>query len=271
MESGGIVAITKNKKPKKKIIIIGLIALFIILAGATAGVILTRQQQLIEQEASVPNGTAKVTLTPETKTLGVGETFQTQIFFDTAGTKISAISVQLEFPFTGDAPPLNVDTGGITLSPTLATDSMWDFPVKTTTVVDNTVLIKLAGFSSSIEGYSTNGQVELATINFKGATAGTVLVTFNPTESKITKKTDGADILMVPQGNGSYTVTGSDATAAPTATPTPDPSATNTPTPTATSSGTPVPIPVTGDATSTTILLSAGAILGIVSAMLFVF
>jgi len=260
---GGLVAVSKNKKPKKKLIIFGLIALLIIVAGATAGIILTRQQQLIEQEASVPSGTAKITLTPDTKTIAVGESFQTKVYFDTAGTKISAISAQLEYPFTGDTPPIVVEN--ITINPTLATDSMWDLPIKNTSTVDDTVLIKIAGFSSSIEGYSTVGQMELATITFKGASAGSVLVSFNATESKVTQKTDGADILMVPQGNGSYTVTGSQATA----TPSPTPSPTGSPLGTGSPTGTPMPVPVTGSNTSTTILISAGVILGLLSTVLF--
>jgi len=262
---GGLVAVAKSKKPKKKLIIIGLIALLIVIAGAVAGVILTRQQQLIEQEASVPSGSAKVTLTPDTKTVAVGESFQTKIYFDTAGTKISAITVQLEYPFIGDAPPLTVEN--ITINPTLASDSMWDLPIKNTSIVDNTVLIKIGGFSSSIEGFSTSGQMELATITFKGVSAGSVLVSFNATESKITQKSDMVDILMVPQGNGSYTVTGSGATATPTPAPTSSPTASTSPNPT--TSGTPMPVPVTGAVTSTTILISAGMILGILSTVLF--
>lgn len=263
--TAGLVTVTRSKKPKKKLIIFGLVALMIIVAGAVAGVILTRQQQLIEQEASVPTGTAKITLTPDNKTVAAGESFSTKVYFDTAGTKISAISVQLQYPFTGDTPPITVEN--ITINPTLATDSMWDLPVKNTSTVDNTVLIKIAGFSSSIEGYSTSGQMELATITFKGSSPGSVLVSFNATQSIITQKTDGADILLVPQGNGSYTVTGIIETATPASSPSPSPSPTNSPS--ETSSGTPMPVPVTGMNTSTILLISAGLMLGILSTVLF--
>jgi len=263
MEGGPGVVVAKSRKPNKKFLIVGIVALLIIVAGSVSGVLLTRQQQLIEQEASVPTGTAKVTLTPDTKSVAVGESFQTKVYFDTAGTKISAISVQIEYPFTGDTPPLTVDN--ITINSTLAADSMWDFPVKNTSVVDNIVLVKIAGFSSSIDGYSTSGQMEFATITFKGASAGTVLVSFNATESKITKKTDGADMLLTPQSTGSYTVTGSSSTATPTPTPTGSGLATVIPT----STGTPAPIPITGLSTPTTLLLSIGAVLGTLSILLF--
>lgn len=268
MEGGttGLVAISKSKKPKKKLIIFGLIALLIVVAGAVAGVILTRQQQLIEQEASVPTGTAKVTLTPDTKTVNVGESFSAKVYFDTAGIKISAVALQLEYPFTGDTPPVTVEN--VTINPTLATDSMWDFPVKNTSLVDNKILVRIAGFSSSIEGYSTSGQMELATITFKGSSPGSVLVSFNSSESIITQKADGEDVLMVPQGNGSYTVTGSEATTTSTPTSSPSSSPTGSSSPTAT--GTPMPVPVTGVGTSTTILISAGVLLGILSTVLFV-
>lgn len=265
--TAGLVTVTRSKKPKKKLIIFGLIALLIVVAGAVAGVILTRQQQLIEQEASVPTGTAKITLTPDNKTVAAGDSFQAKIYFDTAGTKISAISVQLQYPFTGDAPPVTVEN--ITINPVLATDSMWDLPVKNTSTIDNTVLIKIAGFSSSIEGYSTSGQMELATITFKGSSPGNVLVSFNATESIITQKTDGADILLVPQGNGSYTVTGILETPAPTASSSPSPDPTSTGSPSGTSSGTPMPVPVTGIGSSTVLLISIGLIMGILSTILF--
>jgi len=237
---------------KKKLIIIATISVFVLIAGVVAGLFLLGQRQLIEQEASVPTGVARVTINPETKSVNVGETFTSNILFDTANTAIAAITIQLEYTFEGSSPPITVED--IQINSTLPVDELWDFPVKSARIEGNKVIVRIAGFSNSVSGYTTTGQENLATVTFKGQSAGTITAVFNPTESKMTKKSDGSDTLLTPSSQGRYTVGGGAATTPPSSsTPTPT-GAGSTPTPTSTSAGTtatPTPTSTSAGTTAT--------------------
>lgn len=261
---------------KNKYIIIAIITLVVLIVGVIAGLMLMGRQQLVEQEAAVPTGIAKVSLSPETKTLQSGESFSANVLFDSAGNAISALTIQLEYTYSGAEPPIVTTTDDIQINSKLPVDNLWDFPVKSVTTEGGKVLIKIAGFSGSISGYTSTGQEVLATINFEGVSPGSINVQFNPVESKITLKSDGSDTLLTPQSTGRYTVSGSaTTTASPTPTTSPTGSSTATPTPTsttgptttATSQATNPPIPDTGVSvpfilgTSVGILLMVSAVL----------
>ena len=272
-----ILSSAKSSKNKKKYIIITVISLLVITIGVVAGIILMGKRQLVEQKASIPEGTAKVYIKPESKTIEGEETFTSTVLFDSGGIAISALTVQLEYTYQGSAPPISATD--IQINSILSTDNSWDFPTKSINKSGGKVIIRIGGYNSSQDGYITSGEEELATINFKGDSPGSINVQFNPTESKITKKSDGTDTLLIPESTGRYNVSGS-TTQTPTPTPTPTPgeeSETPTPTPTpdggdktGTSSGsgelinstsTPAPIPETGASAPAIVGMGLGAIL----------
>jgi hypothetical protein len=264
--------VTTKKKNSKGLLVATIITTITLVGGLIVGILLVGQQQFFKQKAAVSGGVAKVYISPESKTVNVGETFTAKVYFDSSNTAISALTIQLEYPYTSSEPPISVTD--VQVNSALAVQNNWDFPIKSITTSGGKVLVRIAGFSNSISGYTTTGQEELATISFKGNSAGTISASFNQTESKITKKADGSDTLMIPQSSGTYTVTGSGVitTPTPTATATVAPGATATPigsiipVPTRT----PMPVPVTGATENTIIALGAGILLLAVS-LIFAF
>lgn len=259
----------KPKRNIKKTLVVSLVTLIVLSAGIIAGLLLVKQPQDIREKASVATGTAKLYITPETKTISGGETFTTTILFDTAGIAISGLTVKLEYPFTGSEPPISITN--VEINPSLILDDNWDFPYKNFSEAGGTGKVEIAGLSASTSGYTTGGQENLATVTFKGNGAGTINVAFNATESVMASKTEGKDILLIPQSSGTYIVSGGSATATPTgsatASPTSSSLATVSPSPTTsgTASATPIPtappVPETGVGNSTLITAATGLLL----------
>lgn len=251
-------SITPGYKTKKKVglIIVSTITLLVLVVGLAAGLALVGKTQIFRQKAAVSGGVAKIYLSPEEKTISQGDTFSVKIYFDTSTNAISAMTVQLSYNYSGSEPPISVTE--VTLNQSLPVEAMWDFPVKSFSSNSGQTLIKIAGFSGSIDGYQSSGQVELATINFKGNSPGTINVTFDQSQSIMTKKSDGVDILLIPQSTGTYTVGGNN----PTSTPTP------TPTPTSSTVVIEQPVPQTGIPAQTLLGLGSGLILIIASVLL---
>lgn len=254
---------------RKKYIIIAVISVLVLIVGVIAGLILMGRRQLVEQEASTPTGIAKVNITPSNKTVNQGDTFTANVTFDTANTAIAAITIQLEYPFQGDAPPISISD--VQINSKLPVEELWDFPINSVKKEGNKIVIKIAGFSNSVSGYISSGEETLATITFKADAPGSITAQFDQTVSKITKKSDGADTLLTPQSTGTYTVSGTVATATPTSIPSssasPTPKSTSTPKP-ATGSATPVPIPVTGISIPSILGVGLGTLLVIGAALL---
>lgn len=232
---------------KKKYIIFAVISTLVIVMGVVLGLILLGKRQLIKQKASVPGGIAKISISPETKTINEGKTFTANVFFDSAGVAVSALTTQIEYTYQGDSPPISATQ--VQINSTLPVEHEWKFPVKSISDDNGKVIIRIAGFCNSIDGYTTSGQEQLASISFKGDSPGSISVQFDPTESIITQKSNSSDILLVPQSTGKYTVLGSSVTPTPSPEePTPSP---EEPTPTPPSGEftpipTPAPIPETG-------------------------
>ena len=274
-ESGVITSKPKGGKGKKTIIILSLIVTVVVLGGLIATLLLLPKEQDIREEAAVPGGVAKVYITPETKTINAGESFQANILFDTAGITMSAITVHLEYLYEGDVPPITATV--IQTSSTLVTDELWAFPIQSISEENGKGVIKIAGFSGSVTGYQTSGQEVLATITFQGLTPGSITTSFDTSGSIITSKENETDILLIPQSVATYTISGATTTPtiSPTVSPTPTSYPTSTPTPqggaqVGTPTASPSAIPVTGLSTPTIMGLSLGAILVLLSFVVFI-
>jgi flagellar basal body-associated protein FliL len=259
---------TPTRTNNKSKIIILVLSLIIVIAGAIAGWVLVRQNQQISEKASVSTGTAKTYISPSTKTVAVGDTFTANLLVNTAGQYISVLTLDLSYSYSGSTPP--IEATDVQINSSLLTDESWKFPVKTINDSDGTVQIKIQGLSSSQQGYQTDGEESVATITFKAQEAGVINVNFNSTTTKAMSKTTGLDILLIPDSSGTFTATGE--TATPTATATSesddeDNDATVTPTSTSTSKSwtsptpTAVPVPQSGVSLPTTIGIGLGGIL----------
>lgn len=219
---------------KKKKYIITAVVLFVLVGGLIAGLILVGSRQLFRQEAAVPGGVATVSITPTQSTIAARETISANVYFNTTGREVSAMTVQLEYPFTGSSPPITV-SDNIQIDPALVADD-WTFPIKSVTTQSNTVVIKIGGFNQF--GYTSAGETKLATLTFTGVSPGRIIVSFNPTESKITDVAQAEDILLIPSSTGTYIVSGvpessptAEPTTSPESSPTAPPGATPSPTP----------------------------------------
>ena len=214
---------------KKKYIITGVV-LFVLIAGLIAGLILVGSRQLFRQEAAVEGGVATVSITPTQSTIAAGETISANVYFNTTGHEVSAMTVQLEYSFTGTSPPITV-SDNIQIDPALVAED-WNFPIKTVTTVGNKKVIKIGGYNQF--GYTSAGDTKLATLTFTGVSPGKIIVSFNPTESKTQDVANDTDILLIPSSTGTYIVSGvveASPSSAPTAAPDGSPESSPTPAP----------------------------------------
>ena len=238
----------------KRILITVLVILFA-LGGIVAGVLLLRERQELREEAAVPGGQAEVSITPSSGTYGVGETFSSSIYFNTANIAISGISVRLVYPYSGATPELvasNIQVNSLLLS-----SGNWTCPTRNVTAEAGSVNIDIGCANISAIGYSNNTDTLLATFDFtmeRQPLVDPVTVRFDPSMSVITRKSDGQDILLIPTSTGEYFSGGA---AGPTSTPTPT---TTAPTPTGTITVTPTPT-LTPTITSTPTPTATGAAL----------
>lgn len=237
--------------PAKKIIIATL-AVIVLVGGFVAGLILVRRRQEIREEAAVPTGQAQVSIFPTTGTFDVGDTFPVSVRFNTANIPISGIAVRLTYPYTGSEP--EIVASDIEISSQLLSSGDWTCPTRNIAAQAGNLNIDIACANISAAGFVTTADTLLATFKLTAnrvpATNPTV-VRFDPSQSVISRKSDGQDILLVPTSTGTYTISG-EAVATPTpspaeASPTPTSAVTTgtvTPTasPTATSTATATPV-----------------------------
>ena len=263
---------TQVKKNKSKEILIAILGTLLLGMGLAVGILLVRQNQQIKEKAATSTGTVKVFLSPETKTVQAGQTFSVNILLDTDGRYISALTLDLSYPYTGDTPP--IEAKDVQVSSNLIVSGNWNFPIKTVNSDNQLVQIRIGGLNSSSQGYKTTGEETVATINFKAQKEGSINLAFNPTTTKATDKTTGEDILLTPSSYGSYTVQATTGTATPIATATPSgsetqtPQATRTPIPVNTPTSSPVPAPESGISFPTAIGIGSGILLLIGASML---
>jgi hypothetical protein len=222
--------ITQPKKNRNKAILITALGTLLLGGGLAVGILLVRQSQQIKEKAATSTGTVKVFLSPETKNTQVGQVFSVNVLLDTDGRYISALTLDLSYPYTGNTPP--IEATDIQVSSNLVVSGDWNFPIKTINTDNQLVQIRIGGLITSSQGYKTTGEETVATINFKAQATGSINLSFNPTTTKATDKTTGEDILLTPSSYGSYTASG------PTTTETPVPTATINNTPTTTTSAT---------------------------------
>lgn len=202
-------------------ILIALGLIIIIGAGVVIATILVRNQQLLRREAAVPEGTTEVRLSPETGNITVGDTLPVDILFNTSGLPISAITIQLDYSYTGDEPPIVIEEP-IIFNNAFVTSADWSFPIKSFTYSNGSARLRIAGINTSFAGFSNNSFTKIATINLKANRVGSMTLNFDSTQSKITSKESAEDILLIPTSIGTYNAvdSGGGGNANPTSTPT---------------------------------------------------
>lgn len=215
-------------------------------AGLLVGLLLVQQRQIFNQKASSPTGTATVTLKPALATFQRGQANPISVFFNTNGIAISGITVRLMFSNLAQATASNIQ-----INTDLTSTSDWSCPIRTVSPGSSTTEVDIACVNVTPAGYSNSADTLLATFNLQVdqvPSQNPLTVSFDPTETKITQKSDATDIALTPTSTGQYTITD---TLVGSPTPTPD-TIVASPTATATSNSFATPTP-------TATALTAGA------------
>lgn len=235
-----------------KKILVAFLIIVVAIAGFVAGLYLLRKTQKVSEEAAVPGGQAKVKILPETGEYQVGDTIEAGIYFNTANISINGVVVRLSYPYSGTTPEVSVSS--ITVNSALLSTGDWTCPTQTSSQLGGNVVIDIACANTSASGFSSPTDVLLANISLKIEKAPSVsplVVRFDPAESKITRKSNNEDILLIPEAVGSYTIAGAGTQVTVTASPTPTervtatatPTIRLTPTPTSAAGESPTPTP----------------------------
>ena len=246
--------------PKKKVILTGLVTLLGV-GGLVTGAVLIRERQNLERSAAVPGGRAEVRLLPAGGNFDVGETIPVSVYFNTDGVAVNGVSIRITYPTSGGTP--EITTTDLEINPTLLSSGNWSCPTKTVEEDFNAVNIDISCADISAAGFSTSTDTLLATFNLEvNSTPATnpFVVKFDTSKSVVTQKSDGQDILGIPESTGSYSVGGASVStpiptvATPTVATTITPSVTTTLTATPTSVfSTSTPTPTEVSTTSATL------------------
>lgn len=254
----------------KKSILASLLAIIILAGGIVAGVFLVRQQQELREKAAVPGGQARVSLFPTSGSFKVGDSLPVSVYFNTSGVSISSIKLRLLYPFTGTSP--EISASDIEINQVIEKSGNWNCPTKSVTTEGQNIAIDIACANISATGFSTNSDTLLATFDL---TVNSIPQTnpfslrFDPSQSIITQKSNGQDILNIPNnetGVAIFTVSLPDGPTpiptkviAPTSTvrPTATPTAAKTPVPTKVPTATPTVVKTTTTTPSLTLTPTA--------------
>lgn len=201
---------------RKDITSVFLVSVFF--GGLVTLVVLSGQNQNLNNKAAVSNGLATISLTPLTSNHYPGEVFPVIVKFNTAGAKISSVTFRLTYLYSGITPPLDVvDSSGnqsnqVFPDSGLTTSGDWSFPVRSVTRSNGLVTIDVAAVDTNINGFSSTSDTNLVTIYLKAASGITgsplpFTLAFNSSVSQImTKANPPVDILKVP-ASATYTIT----------------------------------------------------------------
>ena len=249
----------QNSLIHNKSFVFGVAGVLLLAVGVGAAVLLSSQSQDSRKQAAVEGGPVQISITPTTKTIGVGETSTFTTLINTQGRLISAITVRLSYTYSGSAPLLSASNPTPLIQQ--QTNTSWNCMIAKTTVAEGKVNIDLGCTSSDTTGYSNSTNTPLFSVALTAGQTPTttpIVLAFDPALTIVTDKQTAEDIAAIPSSSAAITIAGAAATATPipSSTPTPSPTApaaaTATPSPTrSATANTPTPSP-TGQATSTT-------------------
>ena len=225
----------------KRSIIASVFAIVILAGGVYAGVLLVREQQDLREKAAVPGGQARVSLFPTSGSFNVGDDLPVSVYFNTSGVSISSVKLRLTYPFSGTTP--EISASDIEINQIIESSGNWNCPTKSVTTEGQNIAIDVACANIGATGYSVGTDTLLATFKLtvnKIPSANPFSLRFDPSQSIITQKSNGQDILNIPDtetGMATFTVNQAPG-------PSPTPTKVLSPTPTQKPSAIPTPTKV---------------------------
>lgn len=233
--------------PGKKILVT-ILGILILIGGIIAGLLLIKQRQELVKKAAVPGGQATVSLFPTTGNFKIGDSFPMSVYFNTSNIPISGITVRLTYPYSGTTP--EIAASNISINSTLERSGDWNCPTKSVSAEGGNVIVDIACANIGAGGFATNTDTLLANFDLKVnrvPAENPISIHFDPSQSIVTQKSNGQDILNIPDpetAKGIYTIASGQvptSTPKPNVTPTSTPKITLTPTPTSGLTSTPTP------------------------------
>jgi hypothetical protein len=206
-------------------VFLSILSFFLLAGGLVVSVYLAGTNQNYQKKASVPAGTATITVTPASGSYAVGVGIPLTVLFNTHGTAVSAIALRLQYPSGGI--PAAVTATNIQIDANLAANN-WSCPITSFSADAVNAMVDISCINLSTTGYVTTSDTTLATFTLTASRApatNPVVVSFDPVQTIITSKADGQDILLTPADTTMLTIGGG-------ATPTPGNPATFTLAPT---------------------------------------
>jgi len=215
----------------KNQLLLGLGLVGIVVAGIMVARQLTSQTQDTRGSASVAGGLAQVGISPTSRQIAPGETATMTVSFNSGGVPISGVAVRVVYNYSGATPGLTADN----IQPIIIRQSGWQCPIQNVSPAGGTVTIDVGCVSTNTSGFSTTSMTELFAFSITAGstvTSNPIVLMFDPTQTKITKKADGQDTAATPTSTAAISIIATNSGV----TPSPTPSSNPTPTPTPVSS-----------------------------------
>jgi hypothetical protein len=175
--------------------VLPLFGITVLAAGLLTAVYFSRSQAILKNKAANTEGSGIIYLSPDSSTKQIGETFPVTLKFNTHSTNISSLSVRLNY--TG-----GLEANEIVIDKDLISSGNWSFPINKIKRNGKDVTIDLVALNTSIGGFSSTDDINLANINFKVINKDTnpVILNFDIPQTKMITKTPEVDILQAARG-----------------------------------------------------------------------
>ncbi|MBU0978281.1 MAG: hypothetical protein ABIJ03_03845 [Patescibacteria group bacterium] len=215
----------------KNQLLLGLGLVGVVVVGILIARQLSTQPQDNRGTASVEGGLAQVGISPTSRQIAPSETATMTVSFNSGGVPISGIAVRIMYNYAGATPGLTADN----IQPIIIRQSGWQCPIQNVSPAGGTVTIDVGCVSTNTAGFSTTSMTELFAFSITAGntpTTNPIVLMFDPTQTKITKKANGQDTVATPTSTASISIVASNTNATPSPAPSTSPTPTRTPTPT---------------------------------------
>ena len=241
-------AANKSGHSRRKILsaIVAVIGILLLVAGLFFAYQLLQNDQDLRQQASTPSGTATVKIAPNSVQINTNASQIFTVSFNPQNNVISGISVRLQYPKANNQTLITPATPVTIIT---QSDSKWNCPVKSTENTPTLGIIDVGCLYIDTAGFTGQTDVPLFTVSITaGSTASNspITLSFDPTQTVITRKSDNQDVAAIPQSSANITIIGANPTPTPTLVPSSTPTPQITPTPTPRPGSTATPTPTTG-------------------------
>lgn len=186
------------------------ILLFILLVTPLTAYIL-QQNQNPQSRAAVSGGTATVSMSPATATVNVGDTLPVKLYFNTNGEAVQIVTMRVTYSYSGSSPEVSASALAIDSDFLVNGNGDWTCSVQSIDSTAPDVNVDVSCANTNIAGFTSTSDVQIASFDLKATavpSSNPLTVKFDPSNSRIRKKSDNSDILLTPTSQLALTVSG---------------------------------------------------------------